>query len=89
MNTIAAGLVLGFLISTIYGALFHLLVGGKPRRLLLYVLASWIGFVLGHFLGDLLGIEALKLGTIHLLAASIGSWTALILAWFLSARIIE
>ena len=86
MNTIASGLVLGFLLSTIYGAVFHLLLGGPPRKLLLYVLTSWIGFALGHFVADLLGIETLKLGAIHLLAASIGSWLALILSWFLSTR---
>ncbi|MGD2077012.1 MAG: hypothetical protein PVH18_01415 [Chloroflexota bacterium] len=86
MNTIASGLVLGFLLSTIYGALFHLIVGGRPRKLLLYVIASWVGFALGHFLGDLLGFELLKLGAIHLLAASIGSWLALITSWFFTTR---
>ena len=86
MNSIAAGLVLGFLLSTIYGAAFHFLIGGPPRKLLLYVLASWLGFTLGHFIDDLLGIEALKLGAIHLLAASVGSWLALILGWFLTGR---
>jgi len=86
MNTIASGLVLGFLLATIYGALFHLILGGPPRKLLLYVVVSWIGFMAGHFIGDLLGIEALKLGTIHLLAASIGAWLALILTRFLSDR---
>lgn len=86
MNTIASGLVLGFLLSTIYGAVFHLIIGGPPRKLLLYVAVSWVGFAVGHFVGDLLGIEILKLGAIHLLAASVGSWLALILSWFLSAR---
>jgi hypothetical protein len=86
MNTIASGLVLGFLLSTIYGATFHLVLGGKPRKLLLYVLASWIGFALGHFVGDLLGIELLKLGAIHLFAASVGSWIALLLSWFFTER---
>jgi hypothetical protein len=86
MNTIASGLVLGFLLSTVYAAVFHLLIGGPPRKLLLYVLSSWAGFTLGHFVGDLLGFETLKLGAIHLLAASIGSWLALILSWFLSTR---
>ena len=86
MNSIAAGLVLGFLLATIYGAAFHFFVGGPPRKLLLYVLISWLGFTLGHFVGDLLGIEVLKLGAIHLLAASLGSWLALILSWFLTGR---
>jgi hypothetical protein len=86
MSTIASGLVLGFLLSTIYGALFHLIVGGRPRKLVLYVIASWVGFALGHFLGDLLGFELLKLGAIHLLAASLGSWLALITSWFFTTR---
>jgi uncharacterized membrane protein YeaQ/YmgE (transglycosylase-associated protein family) len=86
MNTIASGLVLGFLLSTIYGAVFHLIIGGPPRKLVLYVVVSWVGFLIGHFVGDLLGIEVLKLGAIHLLTASIGSWVALILSWFLSDR---
>ena len=86
MNTSAAGLALGFLLATAYGAGFHLIVGGTPRKLLLFVLASWVGFTLGHLVGDLLNIELLKLGAIHLFSASLGSWIALILSWFLSSR---
>jgi uncharacterized membrane protein len=86
MNTIASGLVLGFLLSTIYGAIFHLILGGPPRKLLLYVVVSWAGFAAGHFVGDLLGFEVLKLGAVHLLAASIGSWAGISLSWFLTDR---
>lgn len=84
MNTIASGLVLGFLLATAYGAGFHLIMGGAARRILLYVLAAWIGFGLGHFLGDLLNIELLKLGVVHLLTASLGAWIALIASWLLA-----
>ncbi len=79
----ASGLVLGFLLATIYGAVFHLFVGGPARRIILYVLASWVGFTIGHFVGDLLGIELLKLGAIHLFSASLGAWIALISSWIL------
>ena len=84
MNTVASGLVLGFLLATAYGAGFHLIIGGPARRILLYVLAAWIGFGLGHFLGDLLNIELLKLGVVHLLTASLGAWIALIVSWLLA-----
>lgn len=84
MNSIASGLVLGFLLATAYGAGFHLIMGGPARRILLYVLAAWIGFGLGHFLGDLLNIELLKLGVVHLLTASLGAWIALIASWLLA-----
>lgn len=84
MNSIASGLVLGFLLATAYGAGFHLIMGGPSRRILLYVLAAWLGFGLGHFLGDLLNIELLKLGVVHLLTASLGTWIALIASWLLA-----
>ncbi|MCI0394534.1 MAG: hypothetical protein L0332_07805 [Chloroflexi bacterium] len=78
MNSIASGLVLGFFLATAYGAGFHVLMGGPARRILLYVLAAWLGFTLGHFLGDLLNIELFKLGAVHLFSASLGAWIALV-----------
>lgn len=84
MSGTAAGVVLGFLLATIYGAGFHLVLGGPARRILLYVLAAWIGFTLGHFLGDLLSINLLKLGPVYLFSASLGAWIALIASWWLS-----
>ena len=83
MISTASGIVLGFLLATIYGAAFHLFVGGPPRRIIIYVIASWVGFTIGHIVGDLLGIDLLKLGAVHLLSASVGAWIAIILSWFL------
>jgi hypothetical protein len=40
----------GFLISTMYGAVFHLIKGGGPGRLFTYVCFSWIGFWTGHLI---------------------------------------
>jgi hypothetical protein len=79
----ASGIVLGFLLATIYGAAFHLFVGGPTRRIVLYILASWVGFTIGHFVGDLLDIELLRLGAVHLFSASLGAWIALISTWLL------
>ena len=86
MNGTAAGFVLGFLLATAYGAGFHLIIGGPAKRILIYILASWLGFAVGHFVGDLLNIGLLKLGALHLLTASLGSWLALILSWWLFAQ---
>jgi hypothetical protein len=83
MTNLAGGVVLGFLLATAYGAGFHFFVGGPARHIVLYVLASWLGFALGHLLGDWLGITTLKLGAIHLLSASLGSWIALFGSWIL------
>jgi uncharacterized membrane protein YeaQ/YmgE (transglycosylase-associated protein family) len=52
----------------------------------LYVLAAWVGFSLGHFVGDFLDMELLKLGAVHLFAASLGAWIALVASRFFNAN---
>jgi hypothetical protein len=86
MTVAAAGLVLGFLLATGYGAAFHLAVGGPPRYVVVYVLAAWFGFLVGHFLGDFFGLSWLKLGAIHLLTASLGAWSMLLVSRWLVAK---
>ena len=81
----ASGMILGFLLATAYGAGFHLIMGGPARRVLLYVLAAWVGFAIGHFLGDFINLELFKLGALHLFSASLGAWIALIASWWLAA----
>lgn len=84
MTVVASGMVLAFLLATAYGAGFHLIMGGPARRILLFVIAAWLGFAAGHFLGDFLGIDILELGAINLFSASVGAWLALFIAWLLA-----
>jgi hypothetical protein len=86
MDFLAPSLVFSALVSTAYGAGFHLMFGGGRRQLVLYLLSAWIGFVLGHVLGEILDINVLNIGPVHTLAASIGCWVALGTARWLSAR---
>jgi hypothetical protein len=79
----ASGLVLGFLLATIYGAGFHLIFGGPIKRILVYLAAAWLGFFIGQFLGDFFNFELLKLGKIHLVSATLGAWACLLIAWWL------
>lgn len=82
----ASGLVLGFLLASIYGAAFHLIFGGPIKRIVLYLAAAWLGFFIGQFLGDFLNFEFLKLGKIHLVSASLGAWLLLLVAWWLAGQ---
>lgn len=82
----ASSLVLALLLATAYAALFHFLIGGPTRRLLIYIMASWLGFAVGHFLGQFLSIDWLKLGPLYLLSASLGSWIFLFASWWLAGR---
>ncbi len=84
MTGLASSLVLGFLLSTAYGAAFHLVMGGPATRLLVYLPAAWLGFILGHFAGNVLQIDLFNLGALHLFSASLGSWVVLIFSWWLA-----
>lgn len=73
-------LVFAFILATMFGALFHLIVGGDVRRLALYLSAGWLGFTLGHILGMALDISFLRVGSLYALPASIGSILSLVAA---------
>lgn len=69
--------LLAFALATLYGAAFHVWQGGGARRLALYLLAGWLGFLIGHFGGDALGIHLVKVGALNAFSATIGSAIAL------------
>ncbi len=79
-------LTLAFILATLIGAVFHFIIGGNFRRLLLYLLASWIGFGVGHIVGVLFGIDAFSIGTLRLFSAVVGASAALA-AIFLLTRV--
>ena len=76
--------LLGAAVATLYGAGFHVYQGGGPARLGLYLLASWLGFALGHAVANLLGARVLMVGPLNLLGATLGSGVALAAAWWLA-----
>ena len=77
-------LFLGFLISSLFGALFHLWKDGGPGRLLLYLILSWMGFGAGHFLGGLIDFSFLSYGELNLGAALTGGVLFLGVGYWLS-----
>ncbi len=77
-------LLFAFILATLYGAGFHLWQGGNARRLLLYLLAGWLGFALGHFVGEWLGIRLLAVGALNTFTATLGSAIALFAARLLA-----
>ncbi len=77
-------LFLGLILSTLYGALFHLWRGGNAGRLLLYLIVAWIGFWLGQLLASYFKISFDMLGQLHLLVATLGSLVLLAIGYWLS-----
>ena len=77
-------LFLGLILSTLYGALFHLWRGGNAGRLLLYLLLAWLGFWLGQMIANYLHVTFDMLGQLHLLFATLGSLISLAIGYWLS-----
>ena len=77
--------IFAFIIATMFGLAFHVIMGGNARRMVLFIVTSWLGFLLGQYIGGYLGIALLKIGVVHLLPASVGAIALLIFAHVLTA----
>lgn len=82
-------LLFGFILSTLYGAVFHLWRGGGAGRLLYYLLLGWSGFWIGQIAAAQLGWKFLSLGPLHLGFATLLSIFFLLLGYWLSLFEIE
>lgn len=81
MNT--PSLLLGIVVSTLYGSGFHLLRGGNLGRLILYLILGWAGFWTGQALASAIGWVFLSLGPLHLGMATLVSFLFLSLGYWL------
>ena len=77
-------LLLSFTLATLYGAGFHLWRNGGARRLALYLLAGWLGFALGHWVGNGLGVRVMMVGALNFASATLGSGVALVASHWLA-----
>ncbi len=77
-------IIIGIVISSLYGAVFHLYRGGGLGRLILYLILAWIGFWTGHFAGKRFGLDFFSLGPLNLGMATLGSAVVLIFGYWLS-----
>ena len=77
-------ILIGIVISTLYGAAFHLWRGGNLFRLVLYLILAWIGFWVGHTLGNLWNFAFASLGPLRLGAATLGAVATLGIGYWLS-----
>jgi|TARA_B110000263_G_C15225366_1_gene471976 hypothetical protein len=78
--------LIAIIISTLYGAVFHLYKGGNASRLLLYLVSSWMGFIIGHNISPAVGASIYSIGPLNVGMASLGSGLAIVLAHWLAKR---
>ncbi len=79
-----ASLLFGFVLSTLYGAVFHLGRGGNFYRLILYLVLAWVGFWVGQILAGMFGLTFLSIGQLHIGFATITSFLTLFIGYWLS-----
>jgi hypothetical protein len=77
-------IIFGIVISSLYGAIFHLYRGGGFGHLLLYLIMAWFGFWIGHLIGNNLGWTFLSLGPLNLGMATISAAIMMVLGYWLS-----
>ena len=76
--------VLGAILASILGTVFHLWRGGDGSRLLLYLALAWVGFWGGHWIAAQLRWTVITIGPLNLVFALLGSWLVLTLGHWLS-----
>ena len=79
-------IVLGCLLGSIYGLLGHAFVGRHWWQLPGYWLGGIAGFFVGYAVAALGGGGLLRLGSVPLLEASLGSGLVVALLWLLIGR---
>jgi len=77
-------LFFGLVLSSLYGAAFHLWKGGGLKKLLLFLILAWVGFWAGHLLAARLGWTFLALGPLNTGMATLGSALVLFVGNWLS-----
>lgn len=82
-------ILFGVLLSTLYGAGFHLWRGGGLGRLVLYLILGWIGFWAGQILASSFAWTFASLGSLHLGMATITSFIFLGIGYWLSLVEVE
>jgi hypothetical protein len=84
INMTLPAILFGIVLSTTYGTAFHVWKAGSLKKLFLYVILSWLGFLIGHIAGGLLHWNFAAVGPINTGMATLGSAVFLVLGEWLS-----
>jgi hypothetical protein len=77
-------ILFGILLSSVYGAAYHLWRGGSVRRLTLFLVLAWAGFWAGDTLGWLLNWNFGSVGNLNAGMGTVGAALFLLAGDFIS-----
>jgi hypothetical protein len=77
-------IIIAVLISSLYGVAFHFWRGGGLGRLIIYLIMAWIGFWVGHIIGNHLNWTFFSIGPLRLGTATLGAAITLGIGYWLS-----
>jgi hypothetical protein len=77
-------LLLGFLLATVYGAVFHFWKGGGAGRLLFDLALAWAGFAVGQYVGQFYNLAIGRIGPLHVGLATVAALLFLVIGHWLS-----
>ncbi|NLG48677.1 MAG: hypothetical protein GX552_01035 [Chloroflexi bacterium] len=70
-------------LATLWAAIFHLLFGKKLLDLILFWFIGLIGFAVGQATADVLDLNWLLVGRVHLIEGTVCCWVAMLVARWL------
>lgn len=74
---ISPSLILGFALSTLYGLVFFLVFGHGWLRFIVYWVTGIVGFFLGQWIANLVGLSIFNIGDVNLVEGTVVSWISL------------
>jgi len=77
--------ILGSTLASISSALFHLFFGRRALELVLYWFVGLLGFFAGQLAGEIIGLDWLMIGQVHLVEATVTCWATLFVVRWLRA----
>ena len=82
-------ILLGILISTAYGAFYHLIRGGGWSRIFFFLTLGWAGFWAGHAAGWWMEWNFFSVGSLNVGMATLLSFGLILLGDWISARLAD
>ena len=71
-------IILGLVLSSLYGLVFYLLMGHGWLRLMLYWIVGVSGFFLGQSIASTIGLSIFNIGDANVIEGTITCWLSLI-----------